>query len=205
MKQYYQKWQSFWFKNTEKILNEEEWDLENDILSEGTKVQAPLWLDKHHNDLKIIPFIARSNFHRKIQTDKTKKERSELSQIKSSSNKIGGYEKNSMLKIALSNSTKLVKGSNTEKESESPTTLKSEISQLLKMLANKRLRENRKQYSFSNNNTKWKKRQTSDVNLFEQASIRLEGIPQSILRQTSKFKDVTMSNVQPSIQIDSFL
>ena len=202
MKQYFQNWRFFRLKSADNAIIEEEWDLGNEILSEGTKAQAPLWFDQIHNDLKFIPFLARSDYCCRGKFEIITKEVLEFPWTNSSINKRNSYD-NDMIKIELNNSTKLVKKSITEKELESPTTLKSEISQLLKMLAERRLRENRKQSSFSSKSSKWRKRQASDLDLLEQASNRLEGIPQNIPKQMNNFIDVTMSNIQPNIQIDS--
>ena len=126
-------------------------NLDDEVLSEGVKVQTPIWSERMHNNME--------NFHSRIR-EKSINLRTEVLEerklgrnlVSYSEERKGNIDCKSLNKFEDSNSTSKVKQEkvdqlNTKSDSSSPSNLKSEIRFMLRTLAQRRT-ESLKESSF---------------------------------------------------------
>ena len=125
------------------IFNYSDWDLGDEILSEGTKTQTTKYSQKQQNMLKNTSFATTRRFHEINKSNMISNDNFELSWFRHGDKLRKCNAKETMYKIALLKSAnnaprQIINDSNSSEESKASSTLKEEIKRLLRKLSERR-------------------------------------------------------------------
>ena len=194
------------------VFNNENWELSDELLSEGTKAQIPKDNKKLLNNIQHIP-LSTKNLYEVKDINLTFKESYDSSWDRSPLRYKQFEVKKNSNKLSMAKSTKIIKKltineSNTGEEFKQPLTLKDEITMLLRMLSTRRSEWVQKELSNWKINSKQDKRNwaLSNVDFSKPITEGKNDCQLIASNQMSSYKnieEVTMDQILPNLEIDS--
>ena len=195
------------------LFHNDDWELEDKILSEGTKAQTPKYSENSQNKIRNISFATTRKIPEIKEIDPLYNESYESFWVKSASKSKKIDAKKSINKITLINSSSnipqlKINESNSGEELSCPSTLKDEIKSLLLILSKRRYTSNlmknchRKQ---SNDRKAWD-RDLLDVKFSKQIPNKIheaQQFPSNKVNLCKNTEDITMSQILPGLDINA--
>ena len=201
------------FDDEARKLFHNDWELDDKILSEGTKAQTPKYFENSQNKIRNISFATTRKIPEIKEIDPLYNESYESFWVKSASKSKIINSKKSINKIALINSSSNIQQlkineSNSGEEFSCPSTLKDEIKSLLRILSKRRYTSILKKNSYrkQSNDSKARDRDILDEEFSKQNPNKIheaQQFPSNKVNFCKNSEDITVSQILPGLDINN--